>query len=356
MSFYEKITIIIHTKDRPWFLLRVIKYYNEKLGSVGINVIILDCSNDENFLIISDELSRKSYKLRPRVLHHSPSSSLTNRFVDALELISTPYVLLAADDDLYFFDWLKDAVELLDSDVSYGIVYGHTIRFELDQYKHYGKLIKIDFSKPNPPARWLEGDTPLERLTELGKSDWTTMGWYALQRTELLSVIIRNAKKYKLNDRHIEILSIFCQTALSKTKMLDKIYLARQDCVKTKRQYTSFKKEEEAFKKVMDVSASILSQHKNIEMKLAASMVENVFRVELDQRKQNDSRKYIRTIADFFPFLRELKYRFNSFMIEKHFKLDPLLPDVRFPATPNISLDHPKIKELIEIVTSVENI
>ena len=356
MSYWEKITILIHTKDRPWFLLRLIKYYNEKLSSVGINVMILDGSSDENFAIISEELSRKKYKLRPRVLHHSPSASLVHRVVEALELISTPYVLLAANDDIYFFDWLKSAVELLDSDDTYGVVYGHAISFELEQFTPYGKLFKADVIKPNPPARWLEGDTPLDRLTELGKSNWTTIGWYALQRTELLSVIARSAEDYEFNVRHFELFFVFCQTALSKTKMLDEIYLARQKCVDAKYRTLSFKEDEEAFKKIMNVSVSILSQHKNIEMKSAISMVENAFRAELDQLKQNDSRKYFRIIADYFPVLRELKSHFNSFMMKKGFKFDPLLSDERFPATPNISFEHPKIKELVDIVANVDSV
>lgn len=353
MSYWEKVTILIHTKNRPWFLLRLIKYYNEKLGSVEINVIILDCSDDESFSIISEELNRKKYELRIRVLHHSQSSSFSHRMAEALPLISTPYVLLAADDDFYFFDWLKPAVDLLDSDLSYGIVYGHTVCFELEHYKPCGQLVRFDFSHPNPPARWLEGHTPLERLIELGKSDWTTMGWYALQRTEILSVITNNAKECRLDGYHFERLLIFCQTALSKTKMLNYIYLARQTC-NEKRPAYSFKVEQKSLKTLMDVSASILSQQKNIEIKSATGMVEDAFRAEIYQLRKNDSRRYLRIIGDRFPYLREIKSRFYCLMIRKQSRLNQYLPDVRFPSSPKISLDHPRIKDIIDIVSCVQ--
>ncbi|MCR4330609.1 MAG: glycosyltransferase, partial [Patescibacteria group bacterium] len=250
------------------------------------------------------------------------------------------------------FDWLKPAVDLLDCDISYGIVYGHTLRFELEHYKPYGKLVGFCFSKPNPPARWLEGNTLSERLVELGKSDWTTMGWYALQRTEILSIIIKNAKEYNLDGYHFEKLLVFCQTALSKTRMLDYIYLARQDCNGKKLPY-SFKVVRESLGKLIDVCASILSQYKNVEMKSAISMVEDAFRAEIYQLKKSDSRRYLRIIGNRFPYLRELKSHFYCLMRKKLSKLDPLLPDVRFPSSPKISLDHPRIKDIIDIVSRV---
>lgn len=352
MSYWGKVTLLIHTKNRPLFLLRAIEYYNEKIGSVGINVIILDGSDNENFSIISEALNRKKYSLKMRVLHHLPSTSFVHRMAEALPLISTPYILLGADDDLYFFDWLKPAVDLLDCDLSYGIVYGHTITFELEDFRPYGNLVNFSFSPPNPPARWLEGDTPKERLLELGRSAWTTIGWYALQRTEILSIIVSNAKEYHLDGSdgyHYEKFFIFCQTVLSKTKMLDHIYLARQRM--DERPPYSFKVERESLKKLMDVSVSILSQHKSIEMESAIRMVENVFEAEICQLKKNDSRRYLRIIADRFPYLRELKSRFYCLMRGENCRLEQLLPDVRFPSPPKISLEHPRIKDIIDAIS-----
>ena len=351
MPYCDKVTILIHTKNRPWFLLRLLNYYNETIGSVGINVIILDGSDHERFSIISEELNRRKYSLRTRVLHHSQSSSFSYRMAAALPLISTPYVLLAADDDFYFFDWLKPAVDLLDRDSSYGIVYGHTLRFELECYEPCGKLVRFTFSRPNPPARWLEGHTPAERLIELGRSEWATMGWYALQRTEILSIIVNNAKEYHLDGYHFEKFLIFCQTALSKTRMLDYIYLARQINNDEKRPPNSFKVERGSLKNLMDASASILSQYKNLDMESSISMVEHVFRAEISQLKKNDSRRYLRAVGDRFPYLRKLKSRFDRFMRGKRSRSGQSLPDLRFPSSPKIGSDDPRIKDITDAVS-----
>jgi len=342
MIFWKKITILVHTKNRPEFLLRLISYYDEMLGAVGTEIIILDCSDDDNFAKISDELDGRKHPLTIRMLHHPQSATIPDRIAEALRLISTPYVLLAADDDFYFFDWLRPAVDLLDFDSSYGVVYGHTVRFELARYEPLGKFVRFDIAIPNPPARWLEGDSAIERLKELGRSNWATTGWYALQRTEMLSVIVECAKEFHLDGYHFERLLVFCQAALYKTKKIDYIYLARQLCDEHRPLY-SFKLERERLDDLMKVCAHILSRRENIEMKTAIAMVEDAFREEILALKKNDSRKHLRFIADRLPFLRELKTRASRSLATTGVSLDPLLPDSRFPSAPKINSDHPKI-------------
>ena len=356
MPCFEKVTILIHTKNRPGFLLRLLSYYYEKLGQQGIKVLVLDCSNEENFLEITEGLGRQSELSHIHVLHHPPSSSFPVRMTEALRLISTPYVLLAADDDLYFFDWLKPAVDLLNTDSSFGVVYGHTLRFELEEYRPYGRLIKFDFSRPNPPARWLEGDTPEARLTELGRSDWTTMGWYALQRTELFSIIVNAAKQSALDGFEFELLLVFCQAALTKTRMLDDIYLARQINQDEKRPLYSYKKERKSLEVLKATAVAILSKYNDSDESAAAIMVEGVFAAELCQLKENDSRRYLRKIADCFPGLRDLKYWFYGALMRERLVADPLDPDARFPPTPEVGLGHPKIKDIIQAVTRKQDV
>ena len=350
MNYLEKITILIHTRNRPWFLIRLINHYNKHLNSDGITIIILDGSDEHYYSIISNEFYKNNYPSNIRLIHHSHSTSIAYRLYDVLPIISTPYILLAADDDLYFFDWLKPAVDLLDSDNSYGTVYGHTVRFELEHDEPYGKLVRFGFYQSNPPARWLENGTPQERLNELGKSDWATTGWYALQRTELLSIITKYAKKHQLDGYSFERLLIFCQAALSKTKKIDAICLARQISSEIRPLY-SFKEENESITMLKIACANILTQHQKIELKSAISMVEDVFRAEVYALKKNDSRRYLRAIADRFPLLRELKFSTYRLLRRKYPKLDPFLPDMRFPLLPNIDLSHPIINDIIDAVS-----
>lgn len=345
--------MVIHTKNQPWFLVRLMEYYNKKLGATGMHIVILDGSDDEHFSIIGRELGNKRYALSMKLLHYPESFSIADRLADALPQISTPYILLAADDDLYYFEWIGPAVELLDADPSYGVVYGHTLCFELDCYAPAGKLVKIEFSRPNPPARWLEGDTPLERLMELGMSDWTTTGWYALQRKDLLSDIVMSARRHKLNGYHFERFLIFCQAAMTKTKMLDYVYLARQICNGKRRPY-SFKKERRGLDRLLDASVEMLSRHPDVDKGRARAMVEDASRAEIDQLRQNDARKYLRATADRFGFLRQMKSHMRTLFKGAALAAVHLHPDNRFPVSPEISLEYSRIADIKELISCAQ--
>jgi glycosyltransferase domain-containing protein len=349
----KKITILIHTKNRPAFLFRLLDYYNEKIGSTSVFLIILDGSNEENYLIINKEIKTKKYQLNINFLHHDSQSTLTLRLAEALQLIATPYVLLAADDDFYFFDWLKLAVELLDSDLSYGVVYGYAIQFELESYTPYGNLVKLGYKKPNPPMRWLEDENPFDRLKELGKSNWATTGWYALQRTEILSTIVKIAYKNELVDYHLERLLIFCQATLKKTKRTDHIFLARQSCNIGRPRY-SLKAEKEDLKKLIKICEIFLEKYLNVELKIAKIVVDNVFKPEIASLRKNDSLKYLTIIGDYFPYLRKIKNTLHLCFKGKNSRVNISLEDARFRGLPEISYDYQKVLDIKKFTKLIE--
>ena len=269
---FDKITIILHTRNRPGFLLRALNYYNNKIGKTGINIIILDASDDYIWITLNDYLAKIDTTLNLTVLHHSSRISLVQRMAESLPLIKTPYIILAADDDLYFFEWLETAIDLLDEDSSFGVVYGHTLKFQLENYLPYGTHCRAFIDKVrNPPTRWLEGESAIERLAELGNpdSDLATAGWYALQREELFKVIVTYAMENRIDTRLFEKFLIFCQAALYKTRMLDAIYLARQVNSDERRPPLSFKAEKKEIRKLIHVSAKILIECKGLDNKTA---------------------------------------------------------------------------------------
>ncbi|MCI5164668.1 MAG: TIGR00180 family glycosyltransferase [Candidatus Electrothrix sp. GM3_4] len=353
MLHFENITVVVHTKNRPKFLLRLIDYYQEKIGAFKANVIILDASTRKNFLIISKELKQREYSLRINVLHHSPSTSLTERFYDIFDLISTPYMLLAADDDLYLFDsWVKSATELLESDSSFGVVYGHIIRFKLKKHEPYGELSKFGWSKRIPPERWLEEDSIFERLAELGKSDWATVGWYALQRTEMFRIIIDKAVEYKLDGYHLEKFIIFCQAVLTKTRMLDCIFLARQDDDHIRGLY-SYRKESRLLSELKKASSEILSEYANIDMKLAVDMFENIFSSEINELRAADSMSLLRKVGRRSLSLVKIRNYFKKLKGDNDgITMYYSLRDARFPTEPELDIEHPAINEIMRVVSS----
>ena len=352
MSHWEQVTVVVHSRNRPEFLLHLIDYYNKHLVPLGVDVVISDGSDDEVYSELIKEFEIRSYPHSVKLIHHSKTASLPSRFAASLELISTPYLLLAADDDLYYFDWIESGVAFLNSDPSYGVVYGHCINFELKQKKPYGELVGFGINRRrNPAVRWLEGDSPKERLVELGRSAWATAGWYALQRVELLAVVVAYANQHQLDGYHVERLLIFCQAALSKSKMIDQIYIARQTHVEKRNPY-SYREEQENLGQLIEACVSVLCDHMNIEKVTASRMVEDVFKAEIVQLESNDARKILRALADYFPILRTTKSWFFSAFRNRWASFDPLAPDSRFPVPPLVRNNHPKVVSLRQYLES----
>jgi glycosyltransferase domain-containing protein len=344
----KKITILLHTRNRPQFVLRLMDYYRSKIALSEIKIIVLDSSNEINFNMMSAKLACHTHNLEILLLHHKEGASFAYRLDEALANVTTPYVLLAADDDFYFFDWLHSAVDLLDTDNSFGVVYGHTLRFGLETNDPYGKLCNFLFQKPNPPVRWLEGKTLVERMDELGKSDWATAGWYALQRTEILTIIVEKSRKYNIDGYHFERFLVFCQAALTKTRKLNEIYLARQMYIGEKGPPFSYKIEQKSLANFKQAAVEILLKYKGLELKTASGIVDKVLRAEVSQLIENDSRKYLRMVGDRFPYLRNLKRKITMQYKHKITNLENNLTDPRFPVSPNISIEHSLVKEIIE--------
>ena len=350
---YTRFTLLIHTRNRPEFLLRLLDFHEKNNHLFGTKIIIADASEPEIYLTIKEGIAQRKYSLNIELLHHSPLVSFTQRLIDAKNMISTPYVLLAADDDLYLFvEWLEPAVSLLDNDSQFGAVYGQTIRFKLDSYKPYGKLVGFGLSKRIPPERWLEGDSAIGRLKELGKSDWATVGWYALQRVETLNSILVKAEKYKLEGYYLEKFLVICQTILVKTRMLDNVFLARQDedYIREPYSYNSLNTSLQDFK---TASSEVLAMHDNIELSEAHEIIDDVFQCELEELKIADSRRLARKLIRRFQIVDTIRNILKKISGKDNKNVYLSLRDRRLPVEAELSNEHSFVVSIRNLVESV---
>lgn len=316
-------------------------------------MIILDASDDDAWATINEYLKKIDITFDMTVMHHASRVSLLRRMAESLPVIKTPYIILAADDDLYFFEWLETAVDLLDEDSSFGVVYGHTLKFQLDKYLPYGTHCKYYIDKiRNPPTRWLEGESAVERLAELGNpdSDLATAGWYALQREDLFKVIVTYAIENHIDLHFFEKFLIFCQASLYKTRMLDDIYLARQVNSDERRPPLSYKTEQEELGRLIGVSAKILIDCAGLDDKTAKRIAEHTFQGEIMQMKRADKKSALRFVADRFPGLRTAWSYLLNVTGYRDRELRFYSTDPRFPPPPEIHDSHPKVKILNQIV------
>jgi len=311
----------------------------DKQDKRDIEVIVADGSSSKIWSNLEKAINDNQYRHNIKLLHHDFDTSFLQRLNDAVEMVTTPYVLLAADDDLYMFDWLTEAENLLNANSSFGVVYGHALRFELHRFIPYGKIIKLEIERNrNPPYRWLEGETPTERLKSIGDptTDLATFGWYALQRTDLLKSILNAARIYGLNNYGLEKLMIVAQAALVRSRQLAQIHIARQVNRQERRAAFSYENEAKTIKSIVDAVEFLVKDHPHFKNRSNREILMIALQGEVRQLKAVHDRRYLRAIADCLPSMHAIWEKYLRFCQSKNV-VDNY--DHRFSDPPDIDLN-----------------
>lgn len=229
LATQRSVTILLHTRNRGESLLRTLDHFERELGGGVLRVLVLDASTEPAWAAFAAAFEARRYSFAVELRHADAATPLRDRLIDGAAEVTTPYVMLAADDDFYAFDWLDEAAGLLDRDPTLGTVHGHVLFFDLDSYQAYGRMERIYVHpRRDPPMVWLEQDDAAERLAALSTGgEPSVVGWYALQRTDILRAFLDAWRAHDVPQPLIEYLIVFAQ-AMHKTRMLDRIILARQ--------------------------------------------------------------------------------------------------------------------------------
>lgn len=279
------ITALLHTRNRPDFVLRCLAYYNQWYAGT---MVLLDASDDEPFRRLQDGLGQLQLRFPLRVLRHSASTPLCRRFSEALQSVSTPCVVLMADDDFQLPQGLAAALRHLQDHPDAAVAYGHTVYFEAGDYSPRGEVRIVGTGPLDPPARWLEADTPAERLRELGKGPWRTTGWYAVQRTDVLAFIVDVAERFRFSNELLERSMNLLQPIHGKVVKLDVLCLARQFNANEKRPRGTLADNEAALGLLRDAAVDMLSGTTGLQRAEAESAVSAALEPELAQLRHND--------------------------------------------------------------------
>lgn len=303
----KKVTILLHTRNRPDFLYRAIRNINSNADWNLLNLVILDGSDvgvfEESKKKIKKFLNNKSTFL----LHDSDPESFLSRISRGLILSNSKYVVLAADDDLYCFDWLGVAIEHLENDKTLGVVYGNILKFSTQDDTAFAPIEDIMLAcYRRPSLAWLEGESIEERLNSLGRDSWATAGWYSLQRREILEKIVNYANDHKIEGVFIERLLIFMQSALCRTRKIEKIFLCRQYFSNESREPISYKDNIFNLKKLECCFEEVLRKECGVPIADAQQLIKLSVEKEYFAYKAADNKKILRFFVSKFPRLRNL--------------------------------------------------
>jgi glycosyltransferase domain-containing protein len=326
------ITALLHTRNRPGFVVRCLRFYSQWYRH---SLILLDASDDEQFSQLELGLAALDLPFPLRILRHSSSTPFWQRFADALALVSTPYVGLMADDDFHYQKGMEAEIAHLEGHRDCSVAYGHVIHFELESYSPSGN-VQVRAPRLDPLARWLEDDSPVERLAQLAKGPWRTTGWYAVQRTALFASIVRTAENCAFSNEIFERSMNLLQPIHAKVAKLDTICLARQANPQERRKPWTYRGNEATIALLEDVASDQLAHAAQMDRAEARRVVANALDSEVRQLRHNDRAEWLKAttarlgLSSSYDMLLRARRQMRSGLLEKQARAETRLPAYPF--------------------------
>jgi glycosyltransferase domain-containing protein len=113
----ELLTVVLITHNRPAFLRRAVKYYS----ALPCKIMVLDSTPERP----QGDFSSVDY-------HHVPQFAywgMQAKLAYGVEQLTTPYMVLAADDDFILHDSLFESVGFLEANRDYGMCHGYCMMY-----------------------------------------------------------------------------------------------------------------------------------------------------------------------------------------------------------------------------------
>lgn len=226
----EHLTILLPLKDRVPFTRRWLAYAVAALPQ--FRILVADGGSDTTVSAVVDE--RRAQGLKAEYIRYPYDHSYADfyaKLADALGRVTTPFVVLADNDDLFLPAALTRAVDFLLANPDHVACGGQCAVFWIADSASssrpdttYGDAVEWKVSSQFSSD---VADTAERRLRErcLGANDV----FYAVHRTELLRSHFEKLRDCNPRDLFLmEQLVMFLTAIAGKTRQLDMLYIARQ--------------------------------------------------------------------------------------------------------------------------------
>lgn len=116
----ERLTVVVISHNRNAYLRRTLQYYS----SYPCTILVLDSSldSDEN---ITRDYPQIDYRHLPQFTY----TGLQEKLAYGVNQVTTPYMVLAADDDFLIHDAVTESLEFLEANADYGMAHGYGIMY-----------------------------------------------------------------------------------------------------------------------------------------------------------------------------------------------------------------------------------
>lgn len=300
------VTIVIHTANRPEQLYRLLRYYAAVPGIAACTILVADGSDPDSIEIFDAMMQSASFEITFDLRRFSPTISFSQRLRQVFAAVSTPYAMLAADDDFYFLDWVRDVVGAFDRRSDVTAIIGNYLVFSLNGFGAFSDTVSfVDGGPERFAIPWLEGETMEARIGELAANPdgIQTIAWYALHRTEVLARIYNHSSRYDLPLLLFERFFTVAQAASGRTHFSPAIFLARQADANPsdymwRAEPMGLAEQQRGVVELEACTRSFLTDVLGIDDARSAELVAMAYASEIRMMKQADRRSMVRRIVN----------------------------------------------------------
>jgi len=211
----SNITILVPTYNRYHYLYRLLQFF--KMYSFPFRMVILDSSSER---YQCDDFRKYFESERITYLKFNSNIHPNRKMYIGCNQVETPYVVLCADDDFIIPQALVRAIDFLKKNGDFRIAHGRGILFKIVD-------TKLQYLEPYF-QRSIESNTASERLLEHLRS-YTPM-FYSVHHTKDLKQNLHLSLKFEQAPLFWELLPSCLSVIQGKAKMIDQLYLVRENC------------------------------------------------------------------------------------------------------------------------------
>jgi glycosyltransferase domain-containing protein len=323
------ITVIIATKNRPEFLIRLLKYYAETDFQGWL--YIGDSSDKGNYDLTQKFISELCGKLR--ILHiRFPKLNVIQTIRALLAKVKTPYTAIVSDDDFLITSGISECVDFLDRNSDYVGAHGVGTLFSINYPGAYGNIEECRYY----PQSVMEDNSGAQRLFKYLTNYSAVL--FSVFRTDVFSSALVDCDHLELTwDRPFleEILPGCICVSLGKIKQLESLYLIRQghdsrNTMLKRYEWVTSPSWQPCYQYFCKTLANILVRQDNISFEEAFKVVNNGFKNYLRNSMSTGAKKpspwsvyfnHLKRIAKTIPGIKKIRQQFRNITPNTHNQL-----------------------------------
>ncbi len=182
------VTIVLLTYRNPEHLKRALSFYKKMIPQAKVVVVDSNKEEDKKYTrSFVQAISDTSYS--PVHLEFDPSTSFAQKVAGCLDALTTPYTLIAGDDDFFSPHAITEAATFLKNHPDYSFFYGYQYGFSFQ-----GGMVDWFCSGYYENPRSFEQNNPLERLNSFLTSNIGL--FYMVLRTDKFRECVMSSYRY----------------------------------------------------------------------------------------------------------------------------------------------------------------